>query len=226
MHIRLIKDSEFPLLIFFLWTLNSISVLVSDCLFSGFRVPVTPTVSSVLPDHHQSAAAVLCPAGQELPVLLPEGEDSECYVAPWLPPSLSAPRRFTALSTLPSLWSSWIFNLPLLPTFQLLPLVVFLVSFHLLLHWLLFLALGIFFALEVKKAPAFLASTLDSFVSFSSRVCWWTTSSRWGSCWRRCLNQWEPNRWDAVLTTVTCPISWSKDFRSVWATTGFKSGWV
>lgn len=109
-----------------------------DCLFSGFRVPVSPTVSSVLPDHHQSAAAVLCPAGQELPVLLREGEDSECYVAPWLPPSLSAPRRFTALSTLPSLWSSWIFNLPL---------VVFLVSFHLLLHWLLFLALGIFFAL-------------------------------------------------------------------------------
>lgn len=31
----------------------------------------------VLADHHQSAAAVLRPAGQELPLLLREGEDSE-----------------------------------------------------------------------------------------------------------------------------------------------------
>lgn len=36
---------------------------------------------SLLPDHHQSPAAVLCPAGQELPVLLREGEDSECCAA-------------------------------------------------------------------------------------------------------------------------------------------------
>lgn len=170
------------------------------------RLPVTPTVFSVLPDHHQSAAAVLCPAGQELPVLLREGEDSECYVAPQLPPSLSAPRTFTALWTLPSVWSRWIFNLSPLPTFQLPPLVVCLVSFRLLLRWLLLLALGLFFGL----IPTFLASPLDSFVSFSSRACWWTTSSRWGSCWRRCLNRWEPNRWDAAKTRVTRPISCSK----------------
>lgn len=124
------------------------NLVVPDCLFTGLRVPVSSTVSSVPPDHHQSAAAVLCPAGQELPVLLREGEDSECCVAPRLPPSLSAPRRFTALWTLPSLWSRWIFNLPLLPTFRLLPLVVFLISFHLLLRWLLFLTLGVFFALS------------------------------------------------------------------------------
>lgn len=199
MDIRLIKDSEFPLL-----TCISIAVIsgsrvrtqtnrkvaldqdlltqmcdslfrhldrhwnvvVPDCLFSGFRVPVTPTVSSVLPDHHQSAAAVLCPAGQELPLLLREGEDSECYVAPRLPPSLSAPRRVTALWTFPSLWSRWIFNLPLLPTFPLLPLVVFLVSFHLLLHWLLFLALGVFFALSRLSLLPHL-----TLVSFSSRAC-------------------------------------------------------
>lgn len=35
---------------------------------------------SLLLDHHQSPAAVLCPAGQELPVLLREGEDSECFL--------------------------------------------------------------------------------------------------------------------------------------------------
>lgn len=63
------------------------NLVVPDCLFSGFRVPVTPAVSPVLLDHHQSAAAVLCPAGQELPLLLREGEDSECYGAPQLPPS-------------------------------------------------------------------------------------------------------------------------------------------
>lgn len=37
-------------------------------------------------DDHQSTAAVLCPAVQELPLLLREGEDSEyCCVATLLP---------------------------------------------------------------------------------------------------------------------------------------------
>lgn len=71
--------------------------MVPDCLFSGFRVPIIPTVSSVLPDHHQSAAAVLCPAGQELPVLLREGEDSECDIALRLPSSLLHSRLLTDL---------------------------------------------------------------------------------------------------------------------------------
>lgn len=50
---------------------------------------------SLLPDHHQSPAAVLCPAGQELPVLLREGEDSECCsAAPSSTLSSAALKRF------------------------------------------------------------------------------------------------------------------------------------
>lgn len=167
-----------------------------DCLFSGFRVPITQTVSSVLPDHHQSAAAVLCPAGQELPVLLREGEDSECDMALRLPPSLSAPHRFTALWTLPSLRSRWIFYLPL-PTFRLLPRLPRVPASS---SSLTFVSCTWYSFFALSWLPQ-----RDSFASFSSRACWWTTSSRWGSCWRRCLNPWGPNRWDAAVASVLCP---------------------
>lgn len=41
------------------------------------RLTVSNVCYLVFTDHHQSAAAVLRPAGQELPLLLREGEDSE-----------------------------------------------------------------------------------------------------------------------------------------------------
>lgn len=41
-------------------------------------------------------------------------------------------------------------------------------------------------------------------LSSSSPACWWTTSSRWGSSWRRCSSRWERNRWVKQMYTNTC----------------------
>lgn len=158
-------------------------------------------------DDHQSTAAVLCPAVQELPLLLREGEDSEyCCVATLLPLHSWAHLWVTERALKASALSAQGINILVAAAHsctQLLPLLFCLTSFHLP-------------VIAFRFVPDFQSFALVFFtflwlflphltfclphLSSSSPACWWTTSSRWGSCWRRCLSRWEQSRW--ALTDV------------------------
>lgn len=150
-------------------------------------------------DDHQSAAAVLCPAGQELPLLLWEGEDSEyCCVTTLLPLHSEPISEFTERALKASALSAEGINILVAAAHfctQLLPLFFCLTSFHL-------PVIAFHFVPETCDSWLFLPYLTFCLphLPSSSPACWWTTSSRWGSCWRRCLSRWEQNRW--VLTDV------------------------
>lgn len=184
-------------------------------------------------DDHQSAAAVLCPAGQELSLLLWEGEDSEYSSITTLLSyhvNLSSSliwketKHFEGQRTLSVEWINILvaaahFSNSLTLLFSLclglssscrchfyFLLLCFLPDFH----WfalLCFLSLtfsyfSFFTRLSVTLILLFPA--VVPHLSSSSPVCWWTTSSRWGSYWRRCSSQWERNRWVKQMYTNTC----------------------